>query len=322
MPARKGNMGRGLSALIGGMPNEPAAEPAAAEPLAPAATGTVEIAVERIAPNPLQPRHEFAAEALQQLADSIREHGVIQPLIVREVPAARRGGREGVPSYQIIAGERRWRAARQAGLATVPVVIKETTSEGMLELALVENIQRADLNPLEEAGAYKELTERFSLTQEQVAQRVGRSRSYVANMQRLLNLPDKIIQALYEGRITAGHAIVLLQLQGEGQEQMLEEMLEEGYSVRQLEERVRRAKEPPPPEPAPAPSAHRPRRPRVRDANTADLERRFAESLNSRGLSSKVQLSRSSRGGRLIIAWASEEELQHLYEVLVGEDED
>jgi ParB family chromosome partitioning protein len=319
-------MGRGLSALIGGTATSaettPTPAPAAAAPTPP--PGTMTVPIDRISPNPHQPRQEFAKESLRELKESIVAHGIIQPLIVRQIPPDKGAGRE-APRYQIIAGERRWRAALDAGLEQVPVVIREATTEGMLELALVENIQRADLNPLEEANAYKELSERFGLTQEQVAQRVGRSRSYVANMQRLLNLPEEIIEALYDGSITAGHAIVLLQLQGAAQLQMLEEMLAEGYSVRQLQERVRRLKEPeepPPAPPAPAGKPATPHRPAVTDANTEYLERRFSESLNKRGLSTKVQLSRSRRGGKLVISWGDEEELDHLYRVLVGQDEE
>jgi ParB family chromosome partitioning protein len=346
-------MGRGLSDLIRSTTSPPAekAEPAPPPPAAP--TGPIEVPIDQIVPNPHQPRHEFASDALLELADSIREHGIIQPLVVRQVPAEGRAGRTAPPSYQIIAGERRWRAAQRAGLEQVPVVVKEASPEGMLELALVENIQRADLNPLEEASAYKELTDRFGLTQQQVAHRVGRSRVHVTNTIRLLNLPEQIIEALYDGRITAGHAKLLLQLDGPAQVRMMEETLAEGYSVRQLEELVRRLKammadappdgytaaqleewfrrlrEPsaaaaPEPPPATAPSgtpSRPPRRGSTKDADTADLERRFSQSLNQRGLSTRVQLTRSSRGGKLVIAWAREEELQHLYEVLVGDEE-
>jgi ParB family chromosome partitioning protein len=284
------------------------------------------VALDQITPNPHQPRQEFDPTALQELSDSIREHGIIQPLVVRQAPPEKGAGRDAAPRYQIVAGERRWRAARFAELERVPVVIKEISPEGMLELALVENIQRADLNPLEEANAYKELSERFGLTQQQVAHRVGRSRPHVSNTIRLLNLPEQIIKALYANKITQGHAVILLQLQGDEQVQMMEETLAEGYSVRQLEERVRRLKEQAPtPVSAPPPASTEkaaPRHTTVRDANTAFLERRFSDSLNERGLSTRVQLTRSKRGGKLVIAWNSEEELQHLYEVLVGEDEE
>ena len=330
----------------------PVEKPEPAAPQAPA--GPVEVPIDRIVPNPHQPRHEFASDALLELADSIREHGIIQPLVVRQVPAEGRAGRQAPPSYQIIAGERRWRAAQRAGLEQVPVVVKEASPEGMLELALVENIQRADLNPLEEASAYKELGDRFGLTQQQVAQRVGRSRSHVANTIRLLNLPEPIIAALFDGRITAGHAILLLQLDGPAQVRMMEETLAEGYSVRQLEELVRRLKvmmaaappdgysaaqleewfrrlrepaeaaapELPRTPPASGTPSRPPRRGPPKDADTADLERRFSQSLNQRGLSTRVQLTRSSRGGKLVIAWASEEELDHLYKVLVGDEDE
>jgi ParB family chromosome partitioning protein len=349
-------MGRGLSALMGSPAAPPVEKPEPQAPAAPAPAGPVEVPIDHIVPNPHQPRHEFATDALQELADSIREHGIIQPLVVRQVPADARAGRDATPRYQIIAGERRWRAAQRAGLTEVPVVVKEASPEAMLELALVENIQRADLNPLEEASAYKELGDRFGLTQQQVAQRVGRSRSHVANTIRLLNLPEPIIAALFDGRITAGHAILLLQLDGPAQVRMMEETLAEGYSVRQLEELVRRLKDmmtdaPPdgystaqleewfrrlrepsdgtampdsePPEPETGATSRRPPARRAfHDANTADLERRFSQSLNQRGLSARVQLTRSSRGGKLVISWASEEELDNLYRALVGGDED
>ncbi len=349
-------MGRGIGDLIRSTTAPPVEKPEpVAPPAAPAPAGPVEVPIERIVPNPHQPRHEFARDALQELADSIREHGIIQPLVVRQVPAEGRAGRDSAPTYQIIAGERRWRAAQRAGLTEVPVVVKEASPEAMLELALVENIQRADLNPLEEANAYKELMDRFGLSQQQVAQRVGRSRSYVANTIRLLNLPEQIIAALFDGRITAGHAILLLQLGGPAQVRMMEETVAEGFSVRQLEEMARRLKamiadgptdgyseaqleewfrrlkEPsgtaqavPEPEPAAPPDAPRrpASRPATKDANTADLERRFSQSFNKRGLSARVQLTRSSRGGKLVIAWASEEELDHLYQALVGEEDE
>ncbi len=348
-------MGRGLSDLIRNTTAPPAEKTEPAAPPPPAApAGPIEVPIDQIVPNPHQPRHEFASDALLELADSIREHGIIQPLVVRQVPAEGRAGRQAPPSYQIIAGERRWRAAQRAGLEQVPVVVKEASPEGMLELALVENIQRADLNPLEEASAYKELGDRFGLTQQQVAQRVGRSRSHVANTIRLLNLPEPIIAALFDGRITAGHAILLLQLDGPAQVRMMEETLAEGYSVRQLEELVRRLKvmmaaappdgysaaqleewfrrlrepaeaaapELPRTPPASGTPSRPPRRGSTKDADTADLERRFSQSLNQRGLSTRVQLTRSSRGGKLVIAWASEEELDHLYKVLVGDEDE
>jgi ParB family chromosome partitioning protein len=186
MSSRHRGLGRGLGALI----------PGAATP-----EGLTQVHVDEIVANPHQPRFDLAAESLRELADSIREHGILQPLIVSERSSAEVGDR---PRYQLIAGERRWRAAMLAGQTTVPVLVKEATPQEALELALVENLQRADLNPLEEASAYQQLVEEFGLSQEQVAERVGRSRVSVTNSLRLLRLPDEARDALLENRITGG----------------------------------------------------------------------------------------------------------------------
>jgi ParB family chromosome partitioning protein len=274
-------LGRGLDALI------PAAETRA---------GAADIPVARISPNPHQPRQSIDEESLAELVASIREHGVIQPLIVTQVGDA----------YQLIAGERRWRAAQLAGLATLPALVKETTPQQMLELALVENLQRADLNPLEEAGAYRELIDEFGLTQEQVAGRVGKSRTAVANTLRLLRLPEEVKQALAAGRISEGHARALLALpSGPLQRQALGIILQRGLNVRQTEELVRRMQ-------AEAPEAGattRPLSPQDRDA---------VDKFQAR-LGTKVNLVRSKQGGRLVIHFYSEEELQAIYEAIVGE---
>jgi ParB family chromosome partitioning protein len=274
-------LGRGLDALI------PAAETRA---------GAADIPVARISPNPHQPRQSIDEESLAELVASIREHGVIQPLIVTQV------GDE----YQLIAGERRWRAAQLAGLVTLPALVKETTPQQMLELALVENLQRADLNPLEEAGAYRELIDEFGLTQEQVAGRVGKSRTAVANTLRLLRLPEEVKQALAAGRISEGHARALLALpSGPLQRQALGIILQRGLNVRQTEELVRRMQ-------AEAPEAGattRPLSPQDRDA---------VDKFQAR-LGTKVNLVRSKQGGRLVIHFYSEEELQAIYEAIVGE---
>lgn len=272
-------LGKGLGALI---PTAEAEMP-----------GLAEVAVDLISPNPRQPRGTLEAEALQELADSIREHGLIQPLIVTQTGA----------KYQLIAGERRWQAARLAGLGTVPVIVKEATPQQMLELALVENIQRADLSPLEEAAAYRQLIDEFGLTQEQVAERVGKSRVTVANSIRLLRLPDEIKQALAENRITEGHARAMLALESVGeQHQALKAVLRRSLSVRQTEEMVRRTvagAQPRPAQPPPSPE-------------TQALEDEFR-----RALGTKVQLFRSKKGGKLVIRFFSEEELQALYELIV-----
>ena len=282
--AKKRGLGKGLGALI------PISE-----------TGPTELPVDAISPNPLQPRQKIAPEELEELAASIREHGLIQPLIVSQVTDAE------VQSYQLIAGERRLEAAKLAGLAKVPVIIREATPQEMLELALVENIQRADLNPLEQATAYRHLMDDFGLTQEQAAQRVGKSRVAVANSVRLLRLPDEIKSSLAQGQITEGHARAILALdQPDEQRKIWEEVLKRGLNVRQTEETVRRLVAGP-----------RPKRPNISSSpETRALEDRFREALGT-----KVQLFRSQRGGRLVIHFYSEEDLQAIYDVIVEKEE-
>ena len=278
--AKKRGLGKGLGALI------PVSE-----------TGPTELPVDAISPNPLQPRQRMASEELKELAASIREHGLIQPLIVSQTSDAE------VQRYQLIAGERRLEAAKLAGLAKVPVVIREATPQDMLELALVENIQRADLNPLEQAAAYRHLMDDFGLTQEQAARRVGKSRVAVANSVRLLRLPDEIKSSLAQGQITEGHARAILALaQPDEQRRIWEEVLKRGLNVRQTEETVRRLVAGP-----------RPKRPDTSSSpETRALEERFRETLGT-----KVQLFRSKRGGRIIIHFYSEEDLQALYDLMV-----
>jgi ParB family chromosome partitioning protein len=273
-------LGRGLDALI------PAGEDR---------TGPAEIPVARVSPNPHQPRQSISEESLADLVASIREHGVIQPLVVTQIG----------DDYQIIAGERRWRAAQLAGLTTVPALVKETTPQQMLELALVENIQRADLNPLEEAGAYRQLVEGFGLTQEEVAQRVGKSRAAVANTLRLLRLPEEVKAALAAGRITEGHARALLSLPTPGlQRQALGIVEGRGLNVRQTEELVRRM--------LAEPEASEPQA-RALSPQDRDAVDRFQARLGTR-----VNLVRGKKGGRLVIHFYSEEELHAIYEAIVG----
>lgn len=284
MPKKRG-LGKGLEALIPVTAGEHQA-------------GMVEIPVDDIAPNPMQPRQRLDPESLEELAASIREHGLIQPLIVSStVPGM------GSTPYQLIAGERRLEAARLAGLSTVPVIVKEATPQEMLALALVENIQRADLNPLEEAGAYRQLMDEFRMTQEQVADQVGKSRVAVANAVRLLRLPAAVKSALAGGQISEGHARALLGLdQEEAQLRALKTVIRQGLNVRQTEELVRRM--------SAGPS---PRREQATTPETEALEQRFRERLGT-----KVRLFRSRRGGKLVIHFYSEEELQAIYDVIVG----
>lgn len=323
MPKPRAALGRGLNALIpGAMPLQHATEEDndRSEASSRLRGAALEVPVESIRANPQQPRQEFSAEALKELTDSIREHGIIQPLIV-----TRDEGEPHAP-YSLIAGERRWRAAQAAGLPTVPVIVKEANPEEMLALALVENIQRADLNPLEEAQAYRELMDTYGLTQAEVARRVGRSRSTIANLVRLLNLPREIIEALQQGSISEGHARAIFVLDGrEAQLGMLERIIAEGYSVRQTEELVRRSKEhaevgdeiEPEAESAATATIRRPpRRHSPADLETSALEDNFRTALKT-----KVQLSRSREGGRLVIHFYSEEMLENLYRLLVGAEE-
>jgi ParB family chromosome partitioning protein len=285
MSPRRSGLGRGLEALI----------PAVEEDAAAAAQGVIEVPLAAITPNPHQPRTPIRDQDLVELAASIQEHGIIQPLVVTRAP----------DGYQLIAGERRWRAARLAGLPTVPVLVKDVAPSEMLELALVENLQRADLNPLEEAMAYRQLTEEFGLTQEQVARRVGKSRVAVSNTLRLLKAARGVQEALLDGTISEGHARALLGLeQAEAQEAALKVVLKRELNVRQTEELVRRLiglrdeERQPPSEESPA---------------TRALESRFREALGT-----KVKLTRSGKGGRVVIYFYSEEELDALYERIVG----
>lgn len=283
MTARRSGLGKGLEALI------PFAEGEAAIP----AQGVVEVPLTSISPNPHQPRAPIRDQDLVELAASIQEHGILQPLLV-----VRAG--EG---YQLIAGERRWRAARLAGLQTVPVLIKDVAPREMLEMALVENLQRSDLNPLEEAAAYFQLIEEFGLTQEQVARRVGKSRVAVANTLRLLKLSSSVQEALLAGKISEGHARALLGLeQAEAQEAALRMVLKNGLNVRQTEELVRQML-----------GARKHKPVRSKPPETQALESRFREALGT-----KVNLTRTEKGGRIVIYFYSDEELDALYERIVG----
>jgi ParB family chromosome partitioning protein len=254
------------------------------------------------------------AEALSELADSIREHGVIQPIIVTRAETTygeqADSGRTG--TYQIIAGERRWRAAALAGLSTVPVIVKGATPQQLLELALVENIQRADLNPLEEAEAFRALMDDFGLTQGEVAQEVGKSRVAVANMLRLLRLPDPVKALLNEGALSEGHARALLALEEpESIVKTAEQVVARELTVRQTEDLVRRLQAV---ELTPGPSQGEP------DASNDfdELHTRHLEDEFRNALGTKVALTRGRRGGRLVISFYSEEELQALYDRIIG----
>ncbi|MCS6843841.1 MAG: ParB/RepB/Spo0J family partition protein [Caldilineales bacterium] len=293
--AKRTGLGRGLGALI------PPAEPK--ETVAAAAGGVLEVPVTSIGPNPRQPRDRMAPEALAELAESIRIHGVIQPLVLTQAPP-------GSPvAYYLVAGERRWRAAQMAGLSSVPAIVKEVTPQGMLELALVENVQRADLNPLEEAAAYQALVEEFGLTQEVVAARVGKSRVAITNALRLLRLPPKAKEAVMAGQIREGHARALLGLGDDGLiERALQLVIQHDLSVRETEELVRRLQR--------EAQREEQRPPRPKEEVSAEMRR--LESRLQETLGTKVNLFRSRRGGRIVIHFYSDEELNAIYEAIVG----
>ncbi len=317
---KRGGLGRGLGALIPPSVAEDAGQQTTAEdragaatpvqpvdvalPPAPFGNGLLQVPVEAITPNPRQPRQAIHPEKLEELAASIREHGVIQPLVVTSLG----GGK-----YGLIAGERRWRAARMAELETVPVVVKEATSGEQLQLALVENLQRADLNPLEAAFAYRSLIDDFGLTQEEVADAVGKSRTAVTNSLRLLKLPPQVLESLSLGLIEEGHARALLQVSDEGRMlRLLERTVADGLNVRQVEALARRLAEAKPDDgkdSAPQPAEDLYSEQRV-------LEDRFRNALGTR-----VQLSKSSRGGKLVIYFYSDEELGRIYSTIVGDED-
>jgi len=257
--------------------------------------------VDAIVPNPYQPRSHLDRQRLEELAASIRTHGVVQPLIV-----ARQRNAE---TYTLIAGERRWRAARLAGLDRVPVVVKDAVPQTMLELALVENVVRADLSPLEEAVAYRQLVDEFGLTQAQVAGRVGRSRVSVTNAMRLLGAPERVQEALAANQITEGHARALLGLStAADQITALEQVIDRQLNVRQTEDLVRRWL---------AGTVRRARTDQPRDPDESRMEERFRGALGT-----KVAFKRAGQGGggTLTIQLYSDEQLNALYERLAGEE--
>jgi ParB family chromosome partitioning protein len=271
-------LGRGLAALI----------PAGTEPSAPR-----NVPIDRIKRNPYQPRADFDADQLEQLAASVAEHGVLQPVLLTEIP----GG------FQLVAGERRVRAAEMAGLTAVPAVIRSADEQQQLALALVENLQRADLNPLDEALAFRQLMDEFGLTQEEIARRVGRSRPAVANTMRLLQVSADIQQAVREDRITEGHARALAGLEGhDAQDRALGIVERRSLSVRQTEDLVKGLT-------TASPDTEQP----GVDPDVARLESGLRDALGTR-----VSISVGRRGGRITISWFSEDDLARLYERLVG----
>ncbi len=279
-PDRPQGLGRGLASLI---PQRTPGEPV-----------VLDLPVSRIRPNPQQPRKRFDADGIEALTASITEHGILQPILVTEV----------VDGYQLIAGERRLRAAQAAGLDRIPAVVRQLADRDQLELALVENLQREDLDPLETADAYRRLIDDFGLDQDAVATRVGRARSTVANTLRLLDLAPGIQEAVADGRLSEGHGRALGGLPTELQDRVLDSVTGQELSVRQTEELVRRLRTP------------RPAAREQKGRSDPDLER-VEEDLRL-ALGTKVSLARSRRGGRIVIEYYSDEELGRLYERLTG----
>ena len=278
-------LGKGLSALI----------PDAPEPTRPSA---VEADIDRLEPNDFQPRSYVDDARLQELAQSIRTNGIIQPIVVRKV-----GDR-----FQIIAGERRWRAAKVAGLLRVPVVVRDVapgTEQSLLEMALIENIQREDLNPIEEALAYRRLADEFNLTQEGIASAVGKDRASVANFQRLLKLPDEVRNEVASSRLSMGHARALLSLQDEAdQRRIARDVIARSLSVRETESLVKKIVE-----------SGKPQR-ETAEPKPADVHTRAAEDRLKLLLGTRVRIVRHGARGRIEIDFVSEEELIRIYEQL------
>ena len=339
---RGNNLGRGLDALIPSAPPvQDESQPAPDEPVGgvsghfappdgvqpdttPQRTPTgnlMLLPITSIRPNPYQPRTYFDNDVLNELADSIREHGLLQPVVVARIPEAEIAAfapGEPHPTYQLIAGERRYRASLMIGLTSIPAVIKDANTQQMLELALIENIQRADLNPIEEAKAYKQLIDEFSLTQEQVAKRVGKSRMAVTNAIRLLSLPPEVYAYVNNGTMSEGHARAVLQVKGRANQlRLANQIIKEGINVRKAEDLARQIN-------ADA------------DLRFADEHQSEADVLNgvaTRGndlhrlqglleaeFNTKVELSRSSKGGKITIHFDTDDQFEGIFAKLTGEE--
>lgn len=281
----KKGLGKGLGALISSAGEEKVD------------SGVIEVKINDIEPNTNQPRKYFDTEKLEQLAESIRKHGVVQPIIVR-----RENG-----TYRIVAGERRWRAARLAGLTTIPVIERDLSNKQIMEIALIENIQREDLNPIEEAEAYHRLLNEFNMTQEELSNSIGKSRSAIANTIRLLGLPDKVKEKLIEGRITSGHARALLAIDNrELQEKLCDEIIDKNLTVRQVELLVKK---------------------KLAELSGSENKRNKNEKINKEEylkieenlqniFGTKVKLINNNKKGKIMIEYYSEEELERLIELL------
>jgi ParB family transcriptional regulator, chromosome partitioning protein len=287
-------LGRGLGALL---PTRPLA--AAAPAPSPGPENSSRIAIELIDPNPVQPRRVFQQDALHQLADSIRQHGIIQPLVIRTS-----GER-----YQLVAGERRWRAAKIAGLLEVPAVVQEISDDHLLEITLIENIQREDLNPIELAIALDRMAHELNINQDEIGRRTGKDRSTISNSIRLLQLPPDLQQLVAERRLSAGHARSLLALTDEEmQRKLAEKIVAQGLSVRQVERMTKRLTEP--------------RDPTAEEEETLDPNVKAAIADMERVLGTKVRIvEKSSNRGRIEIDYYSPDDLDRIYTLIAGSEE-
>ncbi len=289
----KKRLGKGLSALLP-TPSQEGEERGSLR----------ELPLESISLNPRQPRQHIDEESLAELAASIREHGILQPVIVQE-------NEDG--QYSLVAGERRYRAARLAGLHAIPAVVKDLSPAEVMEIALIENLQREDLNPVEEAMAYKQLLEEFGFTQEQLARRIGKSRPTVANMLRLLQLPEDVLQSLGDGRLTMGHARALLSLQQEAKIlQAAEYVTDNGLSVRATEEMVNKLLSP---EKKTQRAGRKDALPKAEDIFTRDLAERLRHHLGC-----QVKIRKQGEGGKVEVIYFNEEELERIVEIILDED--
>lgn len=282
----KKGLGRGLQALI----------PTRGEGKK---DGTVtEIEISSIRVNEKQPRKFFSEEKLEELAVSINEHGIVQPIVVRPV-------KDG--AYELVAGERRWRACKKLGHKTIPALVKEVTEREMAEIALIENIQREDLNPVEEAVAYKTLMEEYGLTQEELSARIGKSRPFIANTVRLLNLPAEVLEMLREGRLSAGHARALLALtRHKEQRELAKQIASQNLSVRQTEQLIKKG-------------AHK-NEPAKKPARTEPIIMAVEEKLRNR-FSTQVKITKGKKTGRIEIDFYNPEDLQRIIDILLGQEE-
>lgn len=282
----KKGLGRGLQALI----------PTRGEGKK---DGTVtEIEISSIRVNEKQPRKFFSEEKLEELAASIKEHGIVQPIVVRPI-------KDG--AYELVAGERRWRACKKLGHKTVPALVKEVTEREMAEIALIENIQREDLNPVEEAVAYKTLMEEYGLTQEELSARIGKSRPFIANTVRLLNLPAEVLEMLREGRLSAGHARALLALtRHKEQRELAKQIASQNLSVRQTEQLIKKG-------------VHK-NEPAKKPARTEPIIMAVEEKLRNR-FSTQVKITKGKKTGRIEIDFYNPEDLQRIIDILLGQEE-